>query len=705
MVKRLSELKAGESGIVDFLDGTDRTLIRLAELGVTHGASVTLKKVAPMGDPIEASVRGSSLTLRGSDARRIVLMNARQALEYERCFHEAYACMACRRARRTMPRQNAAPKIALMGNPNAGKTTLFNALTGAREYVGNRPGVTVEQKVRRVKRGGREWMICDLPGIYSLGTFSQEERISRDFLERGHPDAVLNVVDATNLERNLYLSLQVMERGLPVVIALNMADELGRKGLQIDVERLSQMLCAPVALISARTGQGVEGLFAALEQAVSEPWSPRCPCAAAEGDPIRAANARYETITRVCRACVRRKPGRRGAATDRIDAILTNRYLGIPIFLAIMALIFTLTFDTVGAWLSDGAERLAQIGIDAVRALLTGAGVSDWLCGLVCDGALAGMGGVLAFLPQIALLFFFLSLLEDSGYLSRTAFLADRLLKRFGLSGRSVIPILMGFGCTVPAAMCARTMESDDARRMTILLLPFASCSAKLPVYGMIVSVFFPRSRALVLIALYSLGLMIGAATGALFRRTLFRGNQSPFLMELPPYRVPYLKNTLLHVGERVSHFLEKAGTVICLMSVVLWFLSRFDLRLTMTADAQASILGRFGTLIAPLFRPLGFESWQACVALLTGLIAKEAVVSSLTLLLEGKSVAALFTPASAFAFLVFVLLYVPCVAAVATMRRELGSKRMTLFMIVYQTLTAYAAAFLVYRALAALFS
>ncbi len=697
MARRLSELKSGESGIVDYLEGEDRTLVRLAELGVTRGAPVTLKKVAPMGDPIEASVRGSALTLRGSDARRVVLMSQRQAAEYRSRASEAYACMACRRARQR-PRPQGAPfKIALMGNPNAGKTTLFNALTGAREYVGNRPGVTVEQKLRRLRRNGREWQICDLPGIYSLGTFSQEERISRDFLEQERPDAVLNVVDATNLERNLYLSIQVLERGVPTVIALNMADELARNGLTIDTARLSELLCVPVVLISARTGQGIDGLFAALERAMREPPEPRCPCEKV-ADPIKIANARYELIARVCRACVRYKSAKQRNRTDRIDAILTHRYLGVPIFALVMALIFTLTFDTVGAWLANGAEQLVQLIIAAAGALLTRLGVSKWLIGLVCDGVLSGVGGVAAFLPQIALLFFFLSLLEDSGYLSRTAFLADRLLRRFGLSGRSVIPILMGFGCTVPAAMCARTSESDDARRMTLLLLPFASCSAKLPVYGMIVAAFFPRARALVLIGLYLFGLLCGALTGLLLRKTLYRGERAPFLMELPPYRLPAMKNTLLHVGERVSHFLERAGTVICLMSVVLWFFSRFDWTLHMSADAQSSMLGRFGTLLAPVFRPLGFGSWQAGVALLTGLVAKEAVVSAMTLLLGGGSVATLFTPASAFAFLVFVLLYVPCVAAVATMRRELGSRRLTLLMIVYQMLIAYGMAFLAYR-------
>ena len=402
---------------------------------------------------------------------------------------------------------------------------------------------------------------------------------------------------------------------------------------------------------------------------------------------------------------MRRKGNGEKTSSDRIDAVLTNKYIGIPIFLLIMGVIFVLTFDTLGGWLSDGVDALlTNFVIPFAGGALADIGAADWIVSLVCDGVLTGVGGVLTFLPQIALLFFFLSLLEDSGYMSRTAFLMDRALKRFGLSGKSFIPMLMGFGCTVPAAMAARTMENENDRRMTILLLPFVSCSAKLPVYGMIASAFFARSRGLVVLSLYLIGIVVGVLTGILFRKTLFRSNKAAFVMELPPYRLPSIHNTLLHVGERVGHFLEKAGSIIFLMSIVLWFFTRFTPSLSMTGQTELSMLGRFGSFIAPVFRPLGFGSWQASVALLTGLVAKEAVVSSLSLFMGvtgsaglASALSGLFTPLSAYAFLVFVLLYVPCMAAVATMRRELHSMKYTAFMVCFQLITAYVVALLVY--------
>lgn len=836
----LAELLPGQSAIVKTVGaGSKEVKRRLVDMGITPMTQITVKKVAPMGDPIEVNLRGYSLSLRKEDASKITLLTdeERQAfLKKEQALQADFeqragavlsrhssaqndehahkqaakltewvlntqsqscpagGCAACggcggclkkslcspaKQKGKGRPAEDVTPvKIALVGNPNAGKTTLFNAVTGAKEYVGNWPGVTVEKKERRLHAYGHEMTIVDLPGIYSLSTYSMEEIVARNFVLDEQPDAIINIIDATNLERNLYLTIQLMELERPMILALNMMDEVKAQGITIDVKRLALELGVPVVPICARTGQGVEELLQncatllslaheqvhhgfciepddlydshthAAHHRIGEiigdaPQKAGLPMhwteiKLLESDPLvlerlqlsqsqrsalqetlknyagtgvlddnetRVADSRYRYITRVCGAAVKRLPAGTKTVSDRIDSVLTNKYLGIPIFLVLMGVIFMLTFDTIGGWLSDGVETLISgYTIPFVQTLLVNGGAADWLISLICDGILTGVGGVLTFLPQIALLFFFLSLLEDSGYMSRTAFLMDRALKRFGLSGKSFIPMLMGFGCTVPATMSARTMENEDDRRMTILLLPFMSCSAKLPVYGMIASAFFEQSRGLVVLSLYLLGIIVGILTGFLFRKTLFSSNHATFVMELPPYRIPSLKNTLLHVGERVQHFIEKAGSIILLMSIALWFLTRFDLHFAMTAQTEQSILGRFGTLIAPIFKPLGFGNWQASVALLSGLIAKEAVVSSLSLFLGVTGSAALssalttlFTPLAAYTFLVFILLYVPCLAAVTTMHRELHSGRYTLFMVIYQLLAAYTVALIVH--------
>ena len=831
MGKTLGELQPGQSGIVKAVGGGNaRVKRRLFDMGVTPMTRVEVRRIAPLGDPIEVNLRGYALSLRREDALEIALFDEDEAAAYgkrETALRErsgasgahapdadieahrraelltrwairlpegcgSAACAQCsaacggggrRRRRRgappgaTVPEVDGQPvKFALVGNPNCGKTTLFNALTGAREYVGNWPGVTVEKKERRLHAYGHDITVVDLPGIYSLSPYSMEEIVARNFIIDERPDAIINIVDATNLERNLYLTVQLMELERPMVIALNMMDEVARMGVTIDCERLSLELGVPVLPICARTGEGVDDLLrrsagllalsheqlhagfciepddlydarthaahhrigdalsdaparaglpahwaeikllegdamvreqlcltpeqaAAVDAAVADYVSDGLP---GDGE-ARVADSRYRYITRVCAAAV----SHRGAGqdfTDRIDAVLTNKWAGIPIFLAIMGAIFVLTFDTLGGWLSDGVDQLViGLFLPWARDLLEGAAAAPWLVSLLCDGVITGVGAVLVFLPQIALLFFFLSLLEDSGYLSRTAFLMDRALKRFGLSGKSFIPMLMGFGCTVPAAMAARTMENENDRRMTIMLLPFVSCSAKLPVYGLIASAFFDEYRGLIVLSLYALGIVVGILTGILFRHTLFRENRAAFVLELPPYRWPSMRNTLLHVGERVGHFLEKAGTIILLMSVVLWFLMHFTPALAMTAQTERSILGVAGGWIAPLFRPLGFGTWQASVALLSGLIAKEAVNSSLSMFLGATgdalngALAGLFTPLAAYSFLVFVLLYVPCMAAVTTMRRELGSARHTWITVGYQLLVAYVMALLVH--------
>ncbi|MDD3921545.1 MAG: ferrous iron transport protein B, partial [Eubacteriales bacterium] len=818
MARTLGALKPGESGVVSAVGASDpHVKRRIVDMGITPMTEVLVQKVAPMGDPMEIHLRGYTLTIRQSDAAHIQLLDEQDVPRFreiakkeaaarsaragkllsddpansDRPAHEGAArltdwiittpdsnsnpptpfcsgdCRHCKKAQ-TVPEapcvKAAVPddqpvKLALVGNPNSGKTTLFNAMTGSHEYVGNWPGVTVEKKEGKLKAHGHDMTLVDLPGIYSLSPYSMEEVVARNFVIQEQPDAIINIVDATNLERNLYLTVQLMELERPMILALNMMDEVEKSGDKLDCRRLSLELGIPVVPISARTGEGVADLLQQCEKLISlvhaqmhrgfciEPddlyddsthaahhrigmiigssaeqaglpahWaeikllegdrlvrdalalSPEQQQAldaviadyvgknALNDNETRVADSRYRYITQVVGVSLKRKlEAGQLTLSDRIDAILTNKYFALPLFFAIMLLIFTLTFGTVGAWLSDQVGLLIETTVSpACRALLTGWNASPWLISLLCDGIIAGVGGVLTFLPQIALLFLCLSILEDSGYMSRTAFIMDKAMRRFGLSGKSFIPLLMGFGCTVPATMGARTMENDKDRKMTILLLPFMSCSAKLPVYGLITGAFFSENQGLIVFALYALGIAVGIGTGLLFKRTLFRGDDAPFVMELPPYRRPTAANVLRHVGERVLHFLEKAGTIILVMSVVLWFLQNFSLSLAMVDNAEGSILGALGGFIAPALSPLGFGAWQAAVALLCGVVAKEAVVSSLSLFYGFSAVAgdmavrsalsATFTPLSAFSFLVFVLLYTPCMAAVATMRRGLNS-------------------------------
>ncbi len=830
----LGSLAPGQGGYVYSVDAKDaRMRRRIVDMGITPGTQISIVKVAPMGDPIEITLRGYSLSIRREDALKIALMNKDEEEKLKRLQANALAehvrrsqgqlshqrdtdAAGHQRAARLTeafsstyadgkkapspdnPTENDGQpvKLALVGNPNCGKTTLFNAMTGGREYVGNWPGVTVEKKegrIRQPNRGsvgqdaifthGHDMTLVDLPGIYSLSPHSMEELVARRFIVDEKPDAIINIVDGTNLERNLYLTVQLMELERPMIIALNMMDEVEKRGDKIDVKALSLELGVPVIPISARTGMGVDQLVSQAQRLIHaihtqyhegfniepddlyddfthmahhrigtlvEPYVKKKglplhwaeikilegdsllrdslelpPEVSAQVDAIIAnyasasplgdnetmvADSRYQYVERVCRVALKRGQGAAVASASRIDAILTHKIWALPIFLGIMLLIFTLTFSTVGAWLSDlVSEGIASL-IPYVRAALEGAGAFPWLVGLVCDGILTGVGGVLTFLPQIAILFFCLSLLEDSGYMSRIAFIMDKPMRRFGLSGKSFIPLLMGFGCTVPAAMGARTMDNEKDKQMTILLLPFMSCSAKLPVYGLIAGAFFQEYRGLVILSLYLLGILLGILSGLLFKKKLFPGNDAPFVIELPPYRIPTARNTFTHVWERVSHFLHKAGTIIFAMSVVLWFLQNFSLTLTMVSDTSESILGVLGSFIAPIFRPQGFGTWQAAVALLTGFVAKEAVVSSLamfygfSLSAEGGAVAAAlsgtFTPRAAYAFLVFVLLYTPCAAAISTMRRELNSGKWTAFAICWQIATAYVASFLVYTLL-----
>lgn len=772
---------------------------RLVDMGLTPGTTVTVRKVAPFGDPIEVNLRGYELSLRKEDAKEITVTTSPE---------EAQSCRLERRRRQgmvqhvpddeTLRRMAAAHahehachsgppdyashdtremKLALVGNPNCGKTTLFNALTGSNQYVGNWPGVTVEKKEGRATVDGRPVTIVDLPGIYSLSPYSMEEVVARDFIVGEHPDAIIDIVDATNIERNLYLTAQLLELERPMVVALNFMDEVEKHGDHIDVDRLSQALGVPVVPITARTGVNIQELLQvahrqmhvgvtvepddlyddfthlihhrvgelihdrAYEKGLPAHWAS---IKLLEGDSLveksleldpaarerleaicqeyegayalgdretLIADSRYQFIQGVVQAAVTKgRPKDALTLSDKIDAIVTQKYLAIPVFLLMMLAMFALTFGPIGSFLSDGVEFLVgDLFAGWVGDALTAAGVAPWVHALLVDGVIAGVGGVLTFLPQIALLFLFLSILEDSGYMARAAFIMDRLLRRFGLSGKAFIPMLMGFGCTVPAVMGARTMENEKDRRMTIMLVPFMSCSARLPVYGLLSAAFFPRYSGLVVFSLYLIGICFAIVSGLILKRTLFQGEPAAFLLELPPYRLPTLKNCALHVWEKVRGFLVKAGTLILAMSVVLWFLQSFGPGFVMVADQADSFLGRIGGLLAPLLRPLGFGTWQAAVALLSGLIAKEAVVSSMSMFYgfslgaSGAVVASALsgtfqTPLAAYAFLVFVLLYVPCVAAVSTIRKEMNSAKWTLVSIAWQVGAAYLGALLVYQ-------
>ena len=788
--KTLEDLAPGQSGTILSIGNKSGTVKRrLVDMGLTPGTEVRVTKIAPLGDPIEVSLRGYELSLRKADAAQIIMGQPRprstgaaraamtrrdpetarrqlRAHEHELEEHSGRYDPA-EHDRRTM-------RVALAGNPNCGKTTLFNALTGSNQYVGNWPGVTVEKKEGETRIGDRTVTVVDLPGIYSLSPYSMEEIVARDFIIGEAPDCVIDIVDATNLERNLYLTIQLLELERPTVVALNFMDEVEKRGDRIDVDRLSKELGVPVIPITARTGEGIEELmhtahrqmhlgvtiepddlyddythdihhrmgellhdyaYAAnlpahwasikllegdsiVEQALALPpeVKTRLDALVAEyenssdlGDrETLIADSRYQYIQRVVSAAVVRGgvPGEL-TLSERIDKVVTHRVFAIPLFLCTMLVMFVVTFGPFGSWLSDGVGAGMDALSQRLAPALEGLGVSHVLISLVCDGIIAGVGGVLTFLPQIALLFLFLSFLEDSGYMSRAAFIMDRALRRFGLSGKAFIPMLMGFGCSVPAIMGARTMENEKDRRMTILLVPFMSCSAKLPVYGLISAAFFGPWAGLVVFGLYIIGMLVGILSGLFFKKTLFAGEPAPFVLELPPYRLPSIGNMLTHVWQKVKGFLVKAGTLILLMSMVLWLLQSFDFSLRMVDDPTHSMLGALGNVLAPVFAPCGFGFWQAAVALLTGLVAKEMVVSSLSMFYgfsltaaSGEVAAAMtgFTPLSAFAMLVFILLYVPCVAAVSTLFKEMQSRKWAWFSIAWQVGCAYVMALLVYQ-------
>ena len=774
----LKELKAGESARILSVGGEGALRQHFLDMGVIPGAETTVIKFAPMGDPMELQVHGYELTLRLADADQIEI----EKIDARAREHKGLSAISnaehpglgeegkyhVKGSKKPLPAEETLT-YALVGNQNCGKTTLFNQLTGSNQHVGNFPGVTVDRKDGAIK-GHVNTQITDLPGIYSMSPYSSEEIVSRNFVLENRPKAVINIVDATNIERNMYLTMQLLEMDIPMVIALNMMDEVNANGGSIDINKMEEKIGVPVVPISAAKNQGVEELVRHAIHIARYQEKPgrqdfcdenefggavhRCIHAVChivedhareadipvrfaatkliEGDPLilerlgldqneketlehlilqmekergldrsaAIADMRFNFIERVCESTVV-KPveSKERLRSERMDKVLTGKYTAIPCFVLIMLAVFYLTFNVIGA----GLQSLLEMGIDSLTEItgraLTAAHVNPVLQGLVMDGIFAGVGSVLSFLPVIVTLFFFLSLMEDSGYIARVAFFMDKLLRKIGLSGRSIVPMLIGFGCTVPAVMSTRTLPSERDRKMTILLTPFMSCSAKLPIYSFFVSAFFPKQGGLGMTGLYFLGIIMGIVTALVYRKTLFKGEAVPFVMELPNYRMPGMKNVAQLLWEKAKDFLQRAFTVIFFATIIIWFLQTFNLHMNVVADSRDSILAVVAGIIAPVFLPLGFGNWKISTALITGFMAKESVVSTLSVLFGStEGLLAVMTPLAAASLLVFCLLYTPCVAAVSAVKRELGGK-WAILVVVGQCVIAWIAAFVVHLA------
>lgn len=769
----LKDLNIGETAVVGTVGGEGALRQHFLDMGLIPGEEVTLVKFAPMGDPMELSIHGYELTLRLDDAARIGVTLAKApaakktAAESEKPVEHPGLGEGGRY--HTKKGENPLPDgttltFALAGNQNCGKTTLFNQLTGSNQHVGNFPGVTVDRKSGAI-RNNPNTEVTDLPGIYSMSPYTSEEIVTRQFIIGEKPTGIINIVDATNIERNLYLTMQLMELDTPMVLALNMMDEMRGNGGTVRINKMEAMLGIPVVPISAAKNEGVDELVDHALHVAKYQERPgrmdfcgeedhggavhRCihgiihlieDHAKAAGIPVRfaatklvegdqrieaalkldqnekemiehiivqmeqergldraaaIADMRFHFIHQlVDQTVVKPRQSKEQLRSARIDRFLTGRYTAIPAFVGIMALVFYLTFGVIGLAL----QNLLEVGIDALTAAvdstLTAWNVNAAVHSLVIDGIFTGVGSVLSFLPIIVTLFFFLSLLEDTGYMARVAFVMDKLLRRIGLSGRSIVPMLIGFGCTVPGVMASRTLPSERDRKMTILLTPFMSCSAKLPIYSLFAAAFFPEHAALVMVSLYFLGIAVGILMAILLKSSVFKGEAVPFVMELPNYRLPGLKNVVQLLWEKARDFLQRAFTVIFVATIIIWFLQSFDLRLSLTADPQQSILAWLASGIAPLFAPLGFADWRVSTALITGFMAKESVVSTLTILYGSSAAfAAALSPAAAAPLLVFCLLYTPCIAAVASVKRELGG-RWAFIMVANQCIVAWLAAF-----------
>jgi ferrous iron transport protein B len=769
----LKELEIGKSAVIRTVGGQGALRQHFLDMGMIPGAEVTVVKLAPMGDPMELQVHGYELTLRLAEADQIEIapidQRTRNHAGMERLQATEHPGLGEEGKYHSKKDENPLPEgtlltYALVGNQNCGKTTLFNQLTGSNQHVGNFPGVTVDRKDGIIKEHA-DTDITDLPGIYSMSPYSSEEIVSRNFVLEERPRALINIVDATNIERNLYLTMQLLEMDIPMVVALNMMDEVTGNQGAVDVNGMEALLGVPVIPISAARNEGVDELVRHALHIAKYQEKPlrqdfcdkndhdgavhRCIHAvihliedhaehaeipvrfaatkAIEGDPLileklaldqnetemlehivqqmeaergldrsaAIADMRFDFIERLCeQTVVKPKESRERIRSERIDRVLTGKYTAIPCFVGIMVLVFYLTFNVIGAWL----QKILQMGIDAVSDMvdtgLTALQVNEAIHSLIIDGIFTGVGSVLSFLPIIVTLFFFLSLMEDSGYIARVAFVMDKLLRKIGLSGRSIVPMLIGFGCTVPAVMATRTLTSERDRKMTILLTPFMSCTAKLPIYSFFVSVFFPGHGALIMAGLYLFGIVMGILVAFLYRSTLFQGEPVPFVMELPNYRLPGAKNVAQLLWEKAKDFLQKAFSVILIATIVVWFLQSFNLRLNMVEDSADSILAVVSSLLVPLFAPLGLGDWRICTALLSGFMAKESVVSTLEILFGG-SIGSVLSPVSAVSLLIFSLLYTPCVAAVASIKRELGGK-WAVGVVLWQCAVAWIAAFLV---------
>lgn len=769
----LRDLKIGESAVIRTVGGEGALRQHFLDMGVIPGAEVTVVKFAPMGDPMELQIHCYELTLRLADAKQIEVepidSRSRRHESAKGVNNTVHPGLGEDGKYHVKADENPLPDsqiltYALVGNQNCGKTTLFNQLTGSNQHVGNFPGVTVDRKDGPIK-GYKNTLVTDLPGIYSMSPYSNEEIVSRNFVLDDKPEAIINIVDATNIERNLYLTMQLLEMNIPMVVALNMMDEVTGNGGTIDINGMESMLGVPVVPISAAKNEGVDELIKHAIHIAKYQERPgrqdfcdendfggavhRCIHSIAHliedhaetaGIPVRfaaskliegdslileklnldkneietlehvviqmekergldrsaaIADMRFSFIEKVCeKTVVKPKESKERLRSEKIDRILTGKYTAIPCFIAIMAAVFILTFNVIGA----GLQKLLEMGIDALTGAvdkgLSAAGVNSALHSLVIDGIFAGVGSVLSFLPIIVTLFFFLSLMEDSGYIARVAFFMDKLLRKIGLSGRSIVPLLIGFGCTVPAVMSTRTLPSERDRKMTILLTPFMSCTAKLPIYAFFVSAFFPGKGGIVMTALYFLGIAVGILVAFIFKKTLFKGEAVPFVMELPNYRLPGIKNVAQLLWEKAKDFLQRAFTIILIATMVVWFLQSFNWHFNMVSDSSESILAAVAGFIAPVFAPLGLGDWRVVTSFISGFMAKESVVSTLEILF-GSSVSTAFTTLSAVSLLVFSLLYTPCVAAISSIRRELGRKWAVL-VVVWQCAIAWIAAFLV---------
>lgn len=770
----LKELEIGKSAVVTQVGGEGALRQHFLDMGMIPGAEVTVVKFAPMGDPMELQIHGYELTLRLAEAEQIEIKpidkRSNSHAGSERIQPSVHPGLGEEGKFHSKEDEHPLPEgttltYALVGNQNCGKTTLFNQLTGANQHVGNFPGVTVDRKDGAIK-GYSDTNVTDLPGIYSMSPYSSEEIVSRNFVLQDHPTAIINIVDATNIERNLYLTMQLLEMDIPMVVALNMMDEVTSNHGAINVNLMEELLGVPVIPISAAKNEGVEELVKHALHIAKYQERPmrqdfcdkkdhdgsvhRCIHAvihliedhaekadipvrfaatkAIEGDLLilkqlkldenekemlehivcqmetergvdrsaAIADMRFDFIERLCeQAVVKPKESKERIRSEKIDRIFTGKYTAIPCFIAIMAAVFYLTFNVIGAWL----QNILQLGIDAIADMvgkgLKAAQLNDALYSLIMDGIFTGVGSVLSFLPIIVTLFFFLSLMEDSGYIARVAFVMDKLLRKIGLSGKSIVPLLIGFGCTVPAVMATRTLTSERDRKMTILLTPFMSCTAKLPIYAFFVSVFFLGRGGLIMTGLYLFGIVMGILVAFLYRATLFEGEPVPFVMELPNYRLPGVRNVGQLLWEKAKDFLQKAFSVILVATVVVWFLQSFNLRLNMVSDSSDSMLAMIAQIFVPVLTPLGLGDWRIATALISGVMAKESVVSTLEVLFSG-SISTVLSPLTAGSLLVFSLLYTPCIAAIASVKRELGGK-WAVSMVIWQCIVAWVAAFAVY--------